>query len=158
MSDTLVHQYQKVHAFLKHNPMAVLSTVTPDGIPWGSAIYYVSDEDFNFYFVTRVETQKYKNIDNSPVAAITVADNDSQTTVQVTGTISQLPVKDYMEVIFEKLASIRPKNNLQWTPPLTKIHEGNYMPLKLTPTKLQYADFSHMKSDIYADYIEQIIS
>lgn len=137
--------------------MAVLSTVTPDGKPWGSAIYYVSDQDFNFYFVTRVETQKYKNIDNSPLAAITIADSDSQTTVQATGAISRLPVKDYMEVVFEKLANIKPKGNPQWAAPLTKIHKGDYMPLVLTPTKLHYADFSHIKSDILADYIEQVI-
>lgn len=137
--------------------MGVLSTTSNDGKPWGSAIYYVVDDDFNFYFVTRAGTFKYKNLDKQPFAALTVADAESQTTVQVAGSISRVPVKDYMDKIFDKLAHIRPKDQHSWMPPIDKIHEGNYIPLRLTPTTLQYADFKHHKSDTHSSYIEQII-
>jgi len=158
MTDALAHQHQKVHAFLRHHPMGVLSTIALDGTPWGSAVYYVADEDFNFYFVTRVETFKYHNLEKTPLAALTITDSDSQTTVQAAGKISRVPVEDYMDVIFDKLAKIKPKDDSNWVPPLTKIHDGNFMPLQLTPTKLQYADYKHVKSDIHADYIEKIIT
>lgn len=157
MPQTSPHSHQKVHDFLKQHPMGVLSTVSVDGNPWGAAIYYVADEDFNFYFVTRVETFKYQNLDKHPKAALTVADADSQTTVQATGIISKVPVKDYMDIVFNKLAKVRPRDDLHWAPPIEKIHAGNYMPLYLTPTKLQYADYKQRKSDIHADYIEKII-
>jgi hypothetical protein len=128
MSDQPAHPYQKVHTFLRQHPMGILSTVADDGTPWGSAIYYVCDEHFKFYFVTRVETFKYDNID-----------------------------KDYMDIVFGKLAHIRPKDDATWAPPLEKLHDGNYMPLVLSPTKMQFADYKDLKSDIHADYIEKII-
>lgn len=62
-----------------------------------------------------------------------------------------------MDIFFDKLADIRPKGDYDWAPPLTKIQEGNYMPLRLTPSKLQYANYGHAKSDVHADYIEKII-
>lgn len=137
--------------------MGVLSTVSASGEPWGAAIYYVSDEDFIFYFVTRVETFKYQNLDKNPVAALTIADSDTQTTVQVSGKVLRLPPEKYTDIVFTKLANLRPKDDLHWAPPLSKIHEGNYMPLYLVPDKLQFADYQHIKSDAHADYIERII-
>jgi nitroimidazol reductase NimA-like FMN-containing flavoprotein (pyridoxamine 5'-phosphate oxidase superfamily) len=151
------HEHDKVYAFLRQHPMGVLSTVSADGSPWGAAIYYVADDDFNFYFVTRVETHKYKNMSKHRLAALTIADNETQITVQVTGKVSAVPVKDYMDVIFDKLAAVRQKDNPNWTPPIDKVHAGNFMPLCLTPTKLQYANYGQLKSDVHANYIEKII-
>jgi uncharacterized protein YhbP (UPF0306 family) len=137
--------------------MGILSTVSDNGTPWGSAIYYIADEDFNFYFVTRAETLKFQNIDSTALAALTVADNDSQTTVQLTGKISTVPVQQYMDVFFTKFVGLRPKDDFTWVPPVEKLKAGNYMPLQLTPTTLQYADYKHLKADMHADYIEKII-
>jgi len=151
-------QHQKVHEFLKHHPMGVLSTVSEDGKPWGAAIYYVADEDFNFYFVTRVETSKYYNLDKNPVAAITIADSETQTTVQASGKILKLPVDKYMDIVFNKLAHVRHQDDLNWTPPIDKLRDGgDYMPLYIVPDRLQFADYKHPKSDVHADYIEKII-
>lgn len=157
MADVTPEKQQEVLTFLRHHPMAVLSTVNGESQPWGSAIYYVVDGEFNFYFVTRVGTLKYQNIEQNPHVALTVADNDRQTTVQASGLITKVPVEDYMDIVFDKLAKIRPKDDPHWAPPLTKIREGNYMPLKLTPSKLQYANYKDRKSDINEEYIEKII-
>lgn len=137
--------------------MGVLSTVDSDGTPWGSAIYYVADEDLNFYFVTRAETFKYQNLDKTPLAALTVADNESQTTVQVSGKVTRVAAKDYMDIVFDELANIKPKDDNNWVPPLSKIHKGDYIPLCLSPTRLQFADYKGAETDIHADHIEKII-
>ncbi len=137
--------------------MGVLSTVSKDGKPWGSAIYYVVDEDFKFYFVTRVETHKYHNLDENPFAAITIADNDTQTTVQASGEVFKLPLEEYMDIVFHKLAHLKPKEDHSWMPPMSKLHKGNYMPLYMVPEHLQFADFKHVKSDIHKDYVEVVI-
>jgi nitroimidazol reductase NimA-like FMN-containing flavoprotein (pyridoxamine 5'-phosphate oxidase superfamily) len=151
------NSHQKVHRFLRQHPVGVLSTVDADGKPWGSAVYYVADAEFNFYFVTRVETFKFENVAARPFAALTIADPVSQVTVQVAGEITKVPVHEYMATLFDKLATIRPTGDYNWTPPISKLHAGNFMPLQLTPTKLQYADFQQKKSDIRADYIEHIL-
>ena len=137
--------------------MGILSTVSAEGRPWGSAIYYVTDEDFTFYFVTREGTFKYHNLDQQSHAALTVADPDTQVTVQAAGIVSKVPVEEYMDVVFHKLASLRPKGDPHWSPPIEKLKAGNYVPLRLTPSKLQYADYGQLKSDPHVDYIERII-
>ncbi len=157
MTNNASAKHRAIHKFLKGHPMGILSTVDSDGSPWGAAIYYVVDKDFKFYFVTRAETYKYQNLDKNPFAALTIADSGTQTTVQLSGKVSPLPVKQYMEVFFDKFAKIKPKDDHSWMPPLSKIHQGNYMPLKLTPAKMQYADYGHRKDDPKASYIDQII-
>ncbi|HEX7632902.1 MAG TPA: pyridoxamine 5'-phosphate oxidase family protein [Candidatus Saccharimonadales bacterium] len=150
-------KHEKVHDFMRHHPMGVLSTVSGDGTPWGSAIYYVVDEDLNCYFVTRGGTQKYKNLETSPEVALTIVDSATQTTVQLIGKVTPLPVQEYFDIFFDKFAKLRPQEDLSWAPPIEKIHKGNFMPLKITPSHLQYANYGHQKSDAMADYIEKII-
>ena len=136
--------------------MGVLSTVAADGKPWGSAIYFVVDEDFNIFFVTRMETFKYQNLEDSPYAALTVADADEQTTVQLAGKVSRLPAGEYME-LYKKFTAMQPDDISNWAPPIMKIHKGDYMPLQLKPTKLQYANFKQTSTDLDHKYIEKII-
>lgn len=155
MSTSQKHAH--VYNFMKHNHMGVLSTVSAEGKPWGSAIYYVVDEKFNVYFVTRKETFKYQNLDKSSFAALTVADEENQQTVQLSGSISKVPPEDYLEVVFNRLAAIQPKSDLNWAPPIEKVYKGDYMPLCLTPTRLQYADFKEQSTDYHHKYIEEII-
>lgn len=150
------HKYVKVHEFLKSHPMGVLSTASPDGEPWGAAIYYVADEDFNFYFVTKAGTDKYRNLKTNPKVSLTVADPAEQTTVQAAGTVSQLPPEDYMDIVYGRLAKAARKPG-HWTPPIEKLDKGDYMPFRLVPSKLHYADYGRKHTDPHAEYIERII-
>jgi uncharacterized pyridoxamine 5'-phosphate oxidase family protein len=148
---------EKVQEFLKHHHMAVLSTVSEQGEPWGSSIIFAFDDDLNFFFMTRADTLKYKNIEAHPVVALTVTDEERQITVQAKGKISRVEAKDYMDVVFKKLAHVKPRGDFQWIPPVMKVHRGDYMILQFTPTVLQYADFKQPKTDVDSEYIEQII-
>lgn len=150
-------EHAEIHAFLKKHPMGVLSTVGSGGEPWGAAIYYLADEDFNIYFVTRAESLKYQNIEKNPHVALTVADGESQVTVQISGVVSAMPVQKYMDVFFDKFAKIRPEGDYRWAPPIDKVHKGNYMPLQLTPSRMQYADYGKHRIEVHDNYIEQII-
>lgn len=148
---------QKVHKFLKQHPLGVISTVSEDSKPWGSPIYFVTDADLNFFFVTKQDTHKYKNIDRSPWVSLTVADNESQTTVQVLGKISHVPIEQAMDIALNKLEKIKPHGDYNWVPPILKVHKGDYRVLQITPTRLHYADFKQRKLNIHDDYIEKII-
>lgn len=148
---------KQTYEFLKRHHLGVLSTVASDSWPWGSAIYYVVDEKLNIFFVTRKETYKYQNLQKSPYAALTVTDEEKQITVQLAGEISKVPVEDYMDIIFNKLGSIHPNNDINWSPPIEKVHKGDYIPLRITPSKLQYADFKKPTTDPDHEYIEKIL-
>lgn len=148
---------QKALNFLKRNPMGVLSTVSEDGKPWGSAVYYVAEDDFTCYFVTRSGTRKYQNIEQNPAVALTVADSDDQVTVQLAGTLSAVPSKDIIDVVFKKLAHVKPAGDTDWLPPVIKVHNGDWMILSLTPNRVQYADFKQHKTEVSDSYIETIL-
>jgi len=149
--------YKKVYEFLKKHPMGILSTASGPGTVWGAAIYFLADKDLNIYFVTRAGTFKYENIEAMPFAALTVSDSKSQITVQLSGAVQQMPVNKYMDVFFDKFATIRPEGHFEWAPPIDKIHKGNYMPLQLTPSFLQFADYGERRIEAKGNYIEQII-
>lgn len=146
-----------VHEFLKKHHTGVLSTANKDGQPWGSTVAFACDDDFKFYFVTRADTLKYHNIDQNPVVGLTITSAKTQQTVQVQGEVTRVPAKDYIDVVFNKLASAKPLDGSVWAPPVMKVHKGDYMVLCITPTHLQYADFSQNKHDAFDEYIQQII-
>jgi uncharacterized pyridoxamine 5'-phosphate oxidase family protein len=150
-------EFEKVQEFLKEHPMGILSTAGDAGSVWGAAIYYLTDEDLNIYFVVRTGTYKYKNIEVQPFAALTVADSENQITVQLSGKVEPMPVNKYMDIFFDKFAALRPDGDYKWAPPIDKIHEGNYMPLQLIPSHLQYADYGKHRIEVHGNYIEQII-
>lgn len=146
-----------VYEFLSHHPTGVLSTASPTGEPWGSTIVFACDEDFTFYFMTRANTQKYKNIAANPHIALTVTDQATQTTVQAAGTVELVSTDEMMDVVFQKLDKIKPAGTQHWVAPVYKIHEGDYMVLSFKPTSLQYADFSQSPDNADTNFIEQII-
>jgi uncharacterized protein YhbP (UPF0306 family) len=150
-------EYKRAHDFLKTHQVGVLSTAGEAGTVWGADVYYLTDADLNIYFVTRVGTFKYKNIEVQPFAALTVADDKAQITVQLSGAITKMPINKYMDIFFDKFAAMRPEGDSHWAPPVDKVHEGNYMPLQLTPSHLQYADYGKRRIEVHGNYIEQII-
>ena len=52
-----------------------LATITPDGLPWNSAVFTAFDEDLNFYFLSWKENQHSINIRNNPKAFVTIYDS-----------------------------------------------------------------------------------
>jgi general stress protein 26 len=148
---------KRAQEFLHDHPLGVLSTTGENGKPWGSAVYFVTDEDFNFFFVTREKTKKFQNIHANAHVALTVADGKTQTTVQAAGTITKVPSRDIVDVVFKKLASIRPQDDINWAPPVIKVHQGDWMVLKLSPNYAQFAEFKQQKTDIGESYIYRLV-
>ena len=146
----------KAKDFLNTHHLGVLSTVSDSNEPWGSAIYFALDDDLNCYFVTREDTRKFHNIDEQPLVAMTVVDETEQTTVQLQGKISKVPAADIMEVVFHKLENLKPKGAKNWQPPVLKVHKGDYMVLRITPSKMQYANYRQEKTDANSSYIEEV--
>lgn len=132
---------EKTYDFLKHHKFAVLSTATEDAKPWGAAIYYVVDEKLNFYFLTHTGTKKYGNIHEQPYVAITVADDDQQTTVQAAGKISEVGIGQEHDDAFRLLVEVHPPGQYLWVPPVSKLHNGDSVLLKITPEQVQLSVF-----------------
>lgn len=132
----------EAHEFLKQHKLGVLSTVSKEAEPWGAAIYYSVDSSFNFYFLTRSKTQKYSNVTDTAHAALTVVDDYQQTTVQMLGTVTEVPIGEEHDIAFRKLAGIHPPGQFSWITPESKMHQAGASTLmKLTPKYMRYSCF-----------------
>ena len=70
--------------FLSHNHSAALATAH-NNRPYVSVIYYIVDKKFNFYFLTKRATDKYKNIALNSTVSLTIGFGPSLINVQAKG-------------------------------------------------------------------------
>lgn len=133
---------REAHKFLDEHKVGVLSTVTEDGKPWGSTIYYVvSDSNLNVYFLTHASSNKYRNLVANSAVALTVFDDYQQTTVQIAGTIDELEIGEEHDIVFRKISHLHPPGQFAWNPPVSKIHDGEVVLLKITPKAMRLSSY-----------------
>lgn len=131
-----------ISLFLADHYSGVLSTASADGQPHGAVVYYLPDTDLSMYFVTKEETQKYKNIEQNKQVSFVVYDEKSQTTLEIQGKVE---VVEDLETRRETLhnmtnSSIALSGTL--LPPAYKIEAGDYVVLHLVPNSIQLAVYS----------------
>ncbi len=148
--------YKEPYDFLNGHKLAILSTVGDKSQAWGSAIYYVTDETLTFYFLTHADSKKYHNILKHSHVALTIADDDIQTSVQAAGLVERVPIGDEHELALRKLARIRQTGDFSWVPPVGKLYDGQTILLKLQPTTLQFANFK-ADNHLSGDHITRVI-
>ena len=154
-----LHSKESVYSFLQSHAVGVLSTVSSEGLPDASPIYFVTDTDLNFFFLTKSQLKKSQDINSHNHAALTIVDSSSLITIQTTGTIKEIENPLMYEKIAE--ANAQEKGGLQWPPPLHKLHHsGDLLMYQLTPNWLRVADFSESedKTNITNDIFHEIIS
>jgi general stress protein 26 len=146
----------EIYSFLTPLAIAVLSTSTKDGIPHAAIIYFLPDEELNFYFLTKSDTKKSKNLERNNRAALTIVDPKSPRTIQATGEVSEIEEPEMYTKIMEKIAEENAKgNSFYWPPPLSKLDsEGDLILYRFQPDWLRYADFTESTSEnVFYDVI-----
>lgn len=154
-----VHSKESVYSYLQSHAVGVLSTISAENLPDASPIYFVTDNELNFFFLTKSHLKKSLDIDNNNHAALTVVDAASLITIQATGTVKEVENPE----MYEKLAEVnaQEKGGLHWPPPLHKLHHsGDLLMYQLTPDWLRVADFSESEDEtnITNDVFHEIIS
>jgi uncharacterized pyridoxamine 5'-phosphate oxidase family protein len=133
--------------FLKKNIMATIATSTPEGGPEAAAMYYVADDDFTLYFVTRRDSRKYENLDKNRRIAVVVADQETVETVQAEGDVEVLSglgeIAKFMSLVVQSPIlerRLRVKPPLKFMPP--KVMNGDegdhFVILRLRPAWLRW--------------------
>ena len=74
---------QLLKEFINTHPLMVLSTVDESGAAHAAPVFVVGDDNFNFWFITPVETKKYLNILKNPEVVLTAVDEDQVTTLHM---------------------------------------------------------------------------
>jgi nitroimidazol reductase NimA-like FMN-containing flavoprotein (pyridoxamine 5'-phosphate oxidase superfamily) len=132
---------EKVYTFLESHAVGVLSTVSADNKPHASPIYFVADNDLNFFFLTKSDTKKSQDIEKNNNVALTIVNPSLPLTIQVAGAVEETNNPEMYAKIAETNAA--EKGGLHWPPPIHKLqHSGDLIMYKLTPNWLRVADFS----------------
>ena len=136
--------------FLHQQSLMTLSTVSPSGQPEAATLFYLFDSDFTFYFVTREETRKVKNINKNPKVAIVISD-DKTMNIQVEGRAVELNgvnvISDLLSQVSQKAL---PEESAEFWPPVMRMEGGEYKFYKVSPTMVRVFDFGKSK-DPWAD-------
>ncbi len=127
-------------AFLKSHTAGVLATVSKDHMPHASAVFYVADDAFNIYFVTKVDSRKAVAIREHPQVAFTIGRLDVPQTLQIEGVASEVSEGDEMAQRIPDLMKTLEENNPHYIP-IAKM-DSKVVLMWLEPKWIRWADFS----------------
>ena len=83
--ENLIAIKEECRGFLMAHKLAVISTASKDGALASATMMYFFDEDWNFYFITRQRTRKFKNLMENPNISMVVGTELAPGTVQING-------------------------------------------------------------------------
>ena len=120
---------------------AVLSTVNKSGEAHGAVVHYVFKNGI-FYIVTKALTLKAKDVFAHPQVALTIQNPNGLKTAQVTGVAEKEENSDLKAEIYRIISEPKQYAEGVHFPPILSMNKGNIVILRITPTDLQYQDFS----------------
>lgn len=135
-----MNEYEIV-SYVKDNPVMVLGTVNASGHPHGAAIYVCATAADQLYFITKTDTQKFKNIEHNPNVSVTIVNPDDNTTLQAQGKASVVESPVLLEEVMAKMTRIYARSP-DWLPPIAKLHAGPY---QVVGIKLSNSRLAHFK-------------
>lgn len=138
---TLVVEFMKTH----HSGM--LATADTAGNPHASVVYYNFNDDYSLYFATKTETQKYKNIEENKQVAFVTYDEESQSSMQISGHIDIVDDEDLRRDIINNMFRLSAEISKRELPPAEKLYAGDYVALKLSPLVMRMAIYARPDSE-----------
>jgi general stress protein 26 len=132
--------------FLQTHHSGVLATADSTANPHAAVIYTTFNEDLTFSFITKTETQKYKNIAENSSAALVIYDEKEQASVQVAGHVKVLDDKDEMQKVLNKSFKYSAELSHRELPPLEKLFAGEYVAVRFLPQVIKMAVFARPES------------
>ena len=131
-------------SYFKDNPVMVLGTVGEHGKPHGAAVYGCPTTASEVYFITKTDTQKFKNILHNPHVSVTIVNTAENSSLQAGGTARVVSDPAMVELIMGKMAVIY-ANSADWLPPIAKLRAGPYQVVHIKMDHIRLARFLHAK-------------
>lgn len=110
-------------ALIDGNKYLVLATSDRMSKPWAATVFYAPDADYNFYFISAIDTLHVKNIAENPNVAFVIYDSSTPIgrydAVQASGVVEQLDRQDVpaaIETYCKKLFSGTEKPDARYDP------------------------------------------
>lgn len=111
--------HERITELLNKHHIGILCTASKDGMPHAATIYFFADEDFNIFFITKEKTTKQSNLVQNPKAALAIFEAATQTTLQLTGTVSRIEDLGQLHEIYRRIVGITLNTTYKQTPPST---------------------------------------
>ena len=131
--------------FLKLHDTAVLSSVDRTGNVNGAVIYYIVDQLNRIYMLTKSGTAKARNILSHSQVSLTIFEADKAQTLTIQG-YAQIETdqltKDY---VFTQITKPRVYLGGAQLPPVTKLKEGAFVIIRITPTSGKFTDYNQVE-------------
>ncbi len=137
-----------------------LATVSSRGVPHVATVYCVVNEALQIAFVTRVESRKFKNISHNNTVALAFWDEETMSTIQLTGKAKRVENLAQEQELFYQLVTLRFKDRKAPTPPMQLYEKGASEELAIflvTPRELTYANFEMKPNGRYKPFFHKVI-
>jgi uncharacterized pyridoxamine 5'-phosphate oxidase family protein len=129
--------------FIKKNTVAVVATTSSEGNPNAAMVNYVIDSIGNLYFITRKNSQKYKNLKKNPSVAVVIGSENTLECIQIEGKSMDINDEKFEKEIKSEF-SIRAKLQdiyLSETNPFHQIKGVNFALFKIIPEWVRFVDY-----------------
>ncbi len=133
---------EQAQYILEHNKYMVVATSTKSGKPWASPVFYAHDDNFNFYFLSAIDSLHAKNLVENPDVALVIYDSKQPIgfaeQIQVLGKATVLDLKEVGKAIEVYCEKLFPNSKIN---PLERYRPGDYSGasefrfFKIVPTK-----------------------
>lgn len=136
----------KEREFLREHDLGVLSTIDRTGNLDGAVVYYfVDDLDF-IYILTKSGTAKGRNVYAHGRVALTIYEAETRQTLQLQGVAEVETDQTAKNNIFAQMTNPHLYGGKIELPPVTKLHEGAFMVIRITPTRIRFHDYSQREN------------
>ncbi len=141
MTEEITAARTEALSFLKTHTAGVLASISRDDKPHASAVYYVADDSFNIYFLTKLNSRKYAAIQAHPDVAFTVGRLDVPQTLQIEGVAIELRSEEEKAAHGPDLMKALVDNNPVYIP-IAKMDDSEVVIMWLQPKWVRWGDFS----------------
>ena len=160
MSSTSPNIRKAAHKFLSAHKAATLATIATNMIPDAATVFYIVDKDLTIYFMTRIESRKFRNIQKQNVVSMVMTDEKTMETVQLTGKAERIEDIKEENGALTKLWRADYKDP-RWPGPAVKLYETGHSVqlavIKVVPYEMTYALFEREDKGRYGSFFEKII-
>lgn len=149
ISSTTAETPSTIYSFLYDSQVGVLSTVGTDGKPHATVVYFSIAPNFVCTFVTKKGTAKHKNLQNNNQAMLVVFDVNSQTTIQIMGTVEEVVDQQLAEAAYNHMLEAARLTSDGEAPPISKLMYGAFITYALIPASIQMRVFARPSLSSY---------
>lgn len=129
--------------FFRQHPLAVVSTVSQEGVPNSSCVYQWIDEDLTTYFVTTDQTRKINNIQAGSKVSVLAYDENVLISSQIHGIAELLSADGENEKITNEIRNIIvSRKSGYFAPPIEQLPGEKYVLVKVKPLAANFANYS----------------